>query len=112
MAPLLSRRSERVSGAFEQASTRAKNYLIAVLSVSLALAGTAVLQSFLQTRSLLFVLAVMFSAFFGGLGPGLLSSVLSVLLITYFFCLPSTHLRWHRYRMPLKSSSSESSPSP
>ena len=63
--------------------SKAKGYLIAVLSAGLALAATSLLQNYLQTRSLLFVLAVMFSALFCGLGPGLLSSVVSVLLITF-----------------------------
>jgi PAS domain S-box-containing protein len=61
-------------------------YVIAVLAVALALLLTLLLWSVFQPHSsLLFLAAVMFSAWYGGLGPGVLSTVLSTLMSVYFF---------------------------
>jgi PAS domain S-box-containing protein len=43
---------------------------------------------FQQTPTSLFLLAVMFSAWYGGLGPGLLSLFVSLLISDYFFVAP------------------------
>src|SRR5256885_12886295 len=64
-------------------------YVVPVVAVALALILTLVLQP-LNTpiRFPLFYLAVAFSAWLGGLGPGLLATGLSALTVAYFF-LPS-----------------------
>src|ERR1051325_8689412 len=43
--------------------------------------------------TLLFVLAVLMSAAFGGLGPGLLAATLSIAAVDYFFLAPVESLR-------------------
>ncbi len=60
-----------------------------------AFALKAVLERFIEQESpfLLFFSAVMFSAWFGGLGAGLLATVLSALLSDYFFLAPTLSLR-------------------
>ena len=70
-------------------SMRANAYLIAILSVAVACGVTSLFQTYLRsTVSLPFVLAVAVSALFGGLGPGLVSSILSVFAITWRFMPP------------------------
>ena len=70
-------------------SIKGKGYLIAILSVAVASGVTSLLQTYLRsTLSLPFVLAVVISALFGGLGPGLVSSILSVSVITWHFTRP------------------------
>ncbi|MEH2250100.1 PAS domain S-box protein [Nostoc sp.] len=65
------------------------DYGIALLSVALALGGTLLLNPYLTaTPAALFLAAVMVSAWYGGLGPGLLATVLSTLAINYFFFKP------------------------
>ncbi|WP_375500352.1 PAS domain S-box protein [uncultured Nostoc sp.] len=62
------------------------HYGIALLSVALALGVTLLLNPYLTpTPAALFYVAVMLSAWYGGLGPGLLATVLSTLAINYFF---------------------------
>ncbi|MCP9493949.1 MAG: PAS domain S-box protein [Pyrinomonadaceae bacterium MAG19_C2-C3] len=60
-----------------------------------AFALKVVLERFIEQESpfLLFFSAVMFSAWFGGLGAGLLATVLSALLSDYFFLAPTLSLR-------------------
>ncbi len=66
-----------------------QGYAIALLSVSLAFAATLLLQRFFPYPFLfLFFGAVMASGWFGGTGPGLVSVVLSTLLVDYFFVPP------------------------
>ncbi|MCC5625075.1 PAS domain S-box protein [Nostoc sp. CHAB 5715] len=68
---------------------RLLHYGIAVLSVALALGATLLLNPYLTpTPAALFFAAVMVSAWYGGLGPGLLATVLSTLAINYFFFKP------------------------
>ncbi|MGJ5628912.1 PAS domain S-box protein [Nostoc sp. CALU 1950] len=65
------------------------HYGVAFLSVALALWATLVLNPYLTpTPAVLFFAAVMVSACYGGLGPGLLATVLSTLAINYFFFKP------------------------
>ncbi|MBD2725080.1 PAS domain S-box protein [Nostoc sp. FACHB-892] len=65
------------------------HYVIALLSVALALGATLLLKTYLTpTPAALFFAAVMVSAWYGGLGPGLLATVLSTLAINYFFFKP------------------------
>ncbi|MBW4423474.1 MAG: PAS domain S-box protein [Nostoc desertorum CM1-VF14] len=62
------------------------HYGIALLSFALALGATLLLKAYLTpTPAALFYVAVMVSAWYGGLGPGLLATVLSTLAINYFF---------------------------
>jgi PAS domain S-box-containing protein len=66
-------------------------YGIAVLSVAAALIISGRSGLHLQAAPVsLFLCAVMFSAWFGGLGPGLLASALSAFTFYYYF-LPPTH---------------------
>ncbi|MBD3886989.1 PAS domain S-box protein [Phormidium tenue FACHB-886] len=61
------------------------SYGVALLSVALALAVSLLLSSFIQPTPLaLFYMAVMLSAWYGGLKPGLVATVLSTLAINYF----------------------------
>jgi K+-sensing histidine kinase KdpD len=64
-------------------------YGLAVLSVAAALAGTQLLRAYFEpTPNSLFFCAIMLSSWFGGLGPGLLSGLLSVGIIDYYFIFP------------------------
>ncbi len=65
------------------------HYGIALLSVVLALRTTLLLNPYLTPMpSALFLAAVMVSAWYGGLAPGLFATVLSTLAINYFFLKP------------------------
>ncbi|MEH2149423.1 PAS domain S-box protein [Nostoc sp.] len=65
------------------------HYGVAFLAVALALWTTLLLNPYLTpTPAVLFFAAVMVSAWYGGLGPGLLATVLSTLAINYFFLKP------------------------
>ena len=62
-------------------------YAVAVFATALAFALTLGLESVMAHNPFLFfVVAVVVSAWFGGLGPGLLSSALSALGSSYFCC--------------------------
>lgn len=66
---------------------------IALLAVALALTLSLLLgTAFLPQPNLLFLIAVLISAWYGGLGPGLLALTLSVLTIGYFFLPPAYSL--------------------
>jgi signal transduction histidine kinase len=66
-----------------------RRYLIAVGSVAAVFALTTVLRYFVETDvSVLYLAAVMFAAWRGGLGAGLVATVLSAALATYFFLPP------------------------
>ena len=66
-----------------------RRYFIAVSSVAAVFALTMLLTNFVETNtSTLYVVAVMFSAWRGGLGPGLLATVLSVAIASFFFLEP------------------------
>jgi PAS domain S-box-containing protein len=69
--------------------TQLLHYGVAVLSVALAL-GTNLLfyRSLEPTPTPLFFAAVMVSAWYGGLGPGLVATMLSTLAINYFYVEP------------------------
>ena len=66
------------------------NYGIAVLSVTAALIIARRMEIVLQSAAhvSLFVCAVMFSAWLGGVGPGLLAIALSILAFDYYFLPP------------------------
>lgn len=65
-------------------------YGCALLSVALVVVMRALLHPLLDTQAplLLFTLAVMVSAWYGGLGPGLLATCLSAFVGGYFFMEP------------------------
>jgi two-component system sensor kinase FixL len=68
-------------------------YGLAVLSVAVALAVTRLLPSDAQIRGPVFIPAIMLSAWYGGIGPGLLATGLSVLAIDYFLLPPVASLK-------------------
>ena len=56
-----------------------------VVSVAAALAITHSLERYTTLRTPLFYIAIIISAWFGGLGPGLLAVTLSTVLVDYYF---------------------------
>lgn len=76
----------------------ARQYAFAVLVVTLALALRWALQGILGEAApfLVFVVAVLLAARFGGFGPGLLATGLSGLSATYFFLAPAGGLTLSR----------------
>ncbi|MGG6240389.1 hybrid sensor histidine kinase/response regulator [Nodosilinea sp. AN01ver1] len=69
--------------------TQLMRYAVALLSVALALGINLLFRSYLEpTPTPLFFAAVMVSAWYGGLGPGLLATVLSTVAINYFYIAP------------------------
>jgi K+-sensing histidine kinase KdpD len=70
-------------------ASRLLAYGFAPLSVAVAAVATAALWRFIQpSASPLFFAAVMMSAMYGGLGPGLLATALSAVATAYFFMAP------------------------
>src|SRR5882724_8590831 len=67
-------------------------YAAAIVPVAAAVLSAKVLEQYWQSTPFvsLFLCAIMFSAWFGGLKPGLLAIVLSVLAFDYYF-LPPIH---------------------
>src|SRR5581483_9793471 len=64
-------------------------YGVAVVSTLAMIGLTLLLQRYLSHGVMaLFVVSLMISAWYGGLGPGFLSSVLSVLASQYYFFPP------------------------
>jgi C4-dicarboxylate-specific signal transduction histidine kinase len=62
-------------------------YAVAILSVAAALVAGLLLEGFLHTPAYvsLFLCAIMFTAWFGGLGPSLLVTITALVSFTYFF---------------------------
>ena len=60
-------------------------YGLAVVSVAVALGITNSLERYTTLRTPLFYIAIIISAWFGGMGPGLLTVVLSTLAVDYYF---------------------------
>jgi|SRR5215213_538900 len=67
-------------------------YGLAVISVAVALVLTRSLEHYTDITPL-FYAAIVVSAWFGGMGPGLLAVVLSELAIDYYFVPPYYSLR-------------------
>ncbi len=63
------------------------HYGLAVLSVTIGLGSALLLRKF-ELRESLFLMAIAVTVWFGGMGPGLLAIVLSILSIDYFFLSP------------------------
>ena len=65
------------------------NYGVSVLSIATALVVTRWLDLELHSAPVsIFICAVMFGAWFGGFGPGVLAIVLATLAFKYYFVLP------------------------
>src|SRR6266404_6040496 len=66
------------------------SYSVAILSVVAALVAGQLFDTFMQTDPLvsLSLCAIMFAAWFGGVGPGLLATALSILALAYYFAAP------------------------
>jgi PAS domain S-box-containing protein len=66
------------------------SYGIALLSVATAVIAALLLDTFLQSSPFvsLFLCAIMFAGWFGGFGPGLLATALSVLAFDYYLLPP------------------------
>ena len=62
-----------------------KRYGLTVVSVAVALGITNSLERYTTLRTPLFYIAIIISAWFGGMGPGLLAVVLSTLAVDYYF---------------------------
>jgi len=81
--------------------TRARSPRIARFGIALVAVGAATLLTFLLRPFLergifaLYFAAVMASALYGGLGPGLLATVLSLLISDFFFITPTFSLAVH-----------------
>ena len=67
-------------------------YTVSVLSVAAAVVAGLLLDTQLNTAPFvsLFVCAIMFATWFGGVRPGLLATALSILAFDYYF-VPPTH---------------------
>lgn len=65
-------------------------YGIAAIAVATAFGISRVIPEIEPTPAILFLASVSVSAWYGGIGPGLLATVLSTLLLDYFF-LPPIH---------------------
>ena len=77
-------------------------YAAAVLSVTAALTGAWWMEARWQSvpHVSLFLCAVMFSAWLGGLGPGLLASLFSVVAFNYYFLAPAHSFALHTGELP------------
>jgi two-component system, LuxR family, sensor kinase FixL len=60
-------------------------YGLAVMSVAVALGITNSLERYTTLRTPLFYIAILISAWFGRMGPGLLAVALSTLVVSYYF---------------------------
>jgi len=76
------------------------HYLLAITSVLVALAGTKILQPN-SLRSPLFLLAIILSSWFGGLGPGIVAGLVSTIFLDYFFLPPYNQFKLHPDNLPL-----------
>jgi PAS domain S-box-containing protein len=74
-------------------------YALAVLCVAVALMTTSLLQSGALFAPLFF-LAIILSAWFGGMGPGLLAALLATICIDYFFLAPVYNFKFNLSHLP------------
>ena len=70
-----------------------------MLSVAVALGITSLLERRTTLRTPLFYIAVIISAWFGRLGPGLLAVALSTLAVGYYFA-PGSRMPAEKHRQP------------
>jgi len=66
------------------------NYVVVALVVTAAVITNLLLETYLQALPTLFLFlcAIIFAAWFGGVGPGLAATALSILAFDYFFLVP------------------------
>jgi C4-dicarboxylate-specific signal transduction histidine kinase len=64
------------------------SYLVASISVGIAVIATLILGSAIKHTTALFFCSVVLSSWYGGLGPGLFAAVLSVVALDYYFIPP------------------------
>jgi len=77
------------------------NYGVPVLSVVATVLVAHWLDLYLKAAPVsLFICAVMFSAWFGGFGPGLVATVLSILAFQYYFVPPIYSIAVERNEIP------------
>jgi K+-sensing histidine kinase KdpD len=78
------------TGVWWSKPTTNSRYAIAVLSIAIALVASHLVVVFLHTEPFvsLFLCAIMFVAWFGGVGPGLLATALALLAFYYFLVPP------------------------
>jgi signal transduction histidine kinase len=62
--------------------------VVAAISVGIAAVITLKLESVIEDTAILFLCAVMLSSWYGGLWPGVLAALLSVLVLDYYFIPP------------------------
>ena len=76
-------------------SSAVKRYGFAIIATALALAARLALDSYLLNTYayVIFVIAIIAAAWYGGWGPGLLASLLSLLATEWFFIPPRHSLR-------------------
>ncbi|MBD2296969.1 PAS domain S-box protein [Anabaena sphaerica FACHB-251] len=85
--------SKGSQGKWKALATQILHYGVALLSVALAVGFNLLFNQYLEsTPTPLFFAAVMVSAWYGGLRPGLLATALSTLAINYFWLEPSPSL--------------------
>src|SRR5437879_575871 len=77
-------------------------YAVAFVSVASAVVLARMLEDYWRSTPFvsLFFCAIMFSAWFGGFGPGLTAVALSVLAFAYFFLLPTHTLAVNLNELP------------
>jgi PAS domain S-box-containing protein len=70
------------------------NYAVAALVVAAAVIVGLLLETYLQTSPTLFLFfcAIIFAAWFGGVGPGVAATAMSILVFSYFFLAPADSL--------------------
>ena len=68
----------------------ALSYAIAALVVTAAVIANLLLETYLQASPTLFLFlcSIIFAAWFGGVGPGLAATAMSILAFDYFFLAP------------------------
>ena len=83
-------------------NSRLAKYGLALVSVMLVFAARFILEPVLGVVSPLglFILAVTVSAWYGGFGPGLVATVISVLLGDYYFVEPIHSFRMSSHNLP------------
>jgi K+-sensing histidine kinase KdpD len=64
------------------------SYLVAAVSVGIAMVITLGLGSVIKNTATLFFCSVMLSSWYGGLWPGVFAALLSVVALDYYFILP------------------------
>ncbi len=82
--------SKHNAAAMARISSTLLRYVVAVLSIAAALLAAKASVSFLNTEPFvsLFLCSILFSAWFGGLGPGLLATALAGLAFDYYLLPP------------------------